>query len=45
MQASLSRLLPLIISAVNEDWYKIIAEVGKWAGSWVIVTFIAPVHS
>jgi hypothetical protein len=43
LQESLSRLLPLVISAVNEEWYKIIAEALRVLGSYMYV-YIHDVH-
>jgi len=38
LQPSIDRLLPLVISAVNEDWYKIIAEALRVLGTIITVS-------
>jgi cullin-associated NEDD8-dissociated protein 1 len=37
LQACIPALLPLVINAVNEDWYKIIAEALRVLGSFITV--------
>ena len=37
LQSSLARLLPLVVAAVHEDWYKIIAEALRVLGALVQV--------
>ena len=43
LQPSLARLLPLVISTVNEEWFKIIAESLRVFGA--IITVARPDHS
>ena len=38
LQGSINRLLPLVISAVNEEWYKIIAEALRVIGAIISVS-------